>query len=103
MKKTQLNLHAVTLKAMAHPARLCIINTLLQGNSCVTTLLKCVSLSQPNISQHLAILKNAGIVQSEIEGSRRCYSLTNTKAMKRILQSLDSVHGDEKRTRAACL
>ena len=66
------------LKVCGHPVRLkllCLIHR--QGEPCVTNLWTCLGQSQPVISQHLAVLKENGIVDSSVSGNRRIYSITD--------------------------
>ncbi len=65
------------LKALAHPTRLRIVVLLSQDISCVDALRTALGLKQPNISQHLAILRGAQLVTFRREGNRVCYSLTD--------------------------
>jgi len=71
----QQNLAALA-KALAHPARIAIIQHLLQVDSCICgDLVHELPLSQPTISQHLKELKLAGIIKGNIEGSSICYCI----------------------------
>ena len=56
------------LKAMGHPIRLKIVKFLLDKPHCVCELKENLEFSQPNLSQHLKILKEAGIIESEKVG-----------------------------------
>lgn len=70
------NKTASLLKALAHPARVAIVEHLLTTQSCVCgDLVNELPLAQPTISQHLKELKNAGIVQSKTIGTTVCYCL----------------------------
>jgi DNA-binding transcriptional ArsR family regulator len=81
---SQQNHVAIILKALAHPARIAILEHLIKVNSCICgDILDVVSLSQPTISQHLKELKNAGIIQGKIEGTSVCYCL-NTDTLEFI-------------------
>lgn len=63
-------------KAFAHPARIAIIQHLLRINSCINTdLVQELGLAQATISQHLRELKDTGIIQGTIEGSRISYCI----------------------------
>ena len=65
---------AVMMKALAHPARIAIIQQLIKLNACVCgDLVDELGLAQPTISQHLKELKNAGLIQGTIEGVSICY------------------------------
>jgi DNA-binding transcriptional ArsR family regulator len=64
------------LKALAHPARLAIVEQLLDSNTCVCgDLAESLGLAQPTVSRHLKELKNAGIIRGTIEGKRVCYCI----------------------------
>lgn len=63
-------------KAIAHPARLAIIEYLLKVNSCICNdIVNELPLAQPTISQHLRELKNVGLIKGSIEGNAICYCL----------------------------
>ncbi len=66
---------AEKLKVCGHPVRLKILCLIEKQDSCVTDLWQCLDQSQPVISQHLAVLKEKGIVESDIQGNRRIYSI----------------------------
>lgn len=73
------------LKAMAHPARVAIIDYLLNTKTCICNdIVRELPLSQPTVSAHLKELKHAGIIKGEIEGTAICYCV-DEKAIK-ILQ-----------------
>ena len=65
-------------KALAHPARIAILQHLLNVNGCICgDLVEVLPLSQSTISQHLKELKKAGIITGEIEGVKTCYCINN--------------------------
>lgn len=67
---------AAVAKALGHPARIQIIRLLLERQSCIgCDIVDEVGLAQSTVSEHLRILKAAGIVTGEIERPRICYSL----------------------------
>ena len=67
---------ALVAKAFAHPARVAIIQYLLKANVCVNGhLVQELGLAQATISQHLRELKDIGIIQGTIEGSRISYCI----------------------------
>lgn len=67
---------AVLLKAMAHPARLAILEYIINANACICgDLVNELGLAQATISQHLKELKNAGLIQGTIEGVSVCYCI----------------------------
>ncbi len=60
---------ATMLKALAHPARIAILEQIIKANACICgELVDELGLAQATISQHLKELKNAGIIQGTIEG-----------------------------------
>jgi predicted transcriptional regulator len=64
------------LKAMAHPARIAILQRILASNTCICgDLVEELGLAQATISQHLKELKNVGIIQGNIEGVSVCYCI----------------------------
>jgi predicted transcriptional regulator len=67
---------AMAAKAFAHPARLAIIQYLLKANACINgDLVQELGLAQATISQHLRELKDIGIIQGTIEGSKISYCI----------------------------
>lgn len=64
------------LKALAHPARIAILQQIISANACICgDLVEELGLAQATISQHLKELKNAGIIQGTIEGVTVCYCI----------------------------
>lgn len=71
---------AMYAKAMAHPARIAILRLLLAKQACICgDIVEELPLSQSTVSQHLKELKEAGLVQGEIEGVRVCYCINQTE------------------------
>ena len=67
---------AKIIKAMAHPTRLFIVDELARtGERCVCELTEMVGVDMSTVSRHLAMLKNAGIVEDQKRGSQVYYSL----------------------------
>ena len=63
-------------KALAHPARLRILRLLLATPGCIGgDIVDAVGLAQSTVSEHLRILKAAGVITGEISGPRICYAL----------------------------
>ena len=56
---------AQVLKAMSHPIRLQMVELLLQRRMCVRSLARHFEVSEPTISVHLKVLKNAGLIVGE--------------------------------------
>lgn len=81
---------AKMLKALAHPARIAIIQHLIKINSCICgDLVEELGLAQPTISQHLKELKNSGLIQGTIEGTSLCYCI-DPKVWKQLKTTLDT-------------
>jgi ArsR family transcriptional regulator, arsenate/arsenite/antimonite-responsive transcriptional repressor len=72
----QHNKQAEFFKALGHPARLKIIYYLMAQKSCICgDIVEAIELSQPTITRHLQVLKEANIIQGTIEGNKVCYCL----------------------------
>lgn len=78
-------LHARLCKALADPKRLLIINALRDGQKSVGELTTELELSQSNVSQHLAVLRERGVVAASRDGNNVFYSLKDT----RVVEALD--------------
>lgn len=71
---------AVMTKALGHPARVRIVRLLAERQACVTgDLVAELPLAQSTISEHLRILREAGLIQGEIEGPRTSYCLNRAR------------------------
>jgi DNA-binding transcriptional ArsR family regulator len=66
-----------TLRVIAHPVRIRILEELTKGVKCVSDFGDFLDVSQPNVSQHLAILRNHGIIDYFMDGRLRCYFLVD--------------------------
>ncbi len=67
---------AMIFKALGHPARVAIVESLAKKGSCVCgEIVEELPLAQATVSQHLKELKAAGIIQGTIEGTHTCYCL----------------------------
>ena len=70
--------YARKLKVLGHPVRLKLLCAIArQDDPCVSELWVCVDQPQPVVSQHLAVLKDKGIVASEVQGNKRIYSIVD--------------------------
>lgn len=84
---------AVIMKALGHPARIAIIDYLLAVDACICgDIVNVLPLAQPTVSQHLKALKNAGLIQGNIEGNAICYCI-NEETFAQFKNSLDEVFG----------
>ena len=70
------DMHAGIFKALGHPTRLRIVRYLEDGEHTVSEIVRAVSAEQSNVSRHLALLKEAGILRSRKEGLRVFYGLS---------------------------
>ncbi len=68
MNYEEARIRAETLKALANPIRILLVNELASGDKCVRELAKVAGVDLSNISRHLAILKRAGIVSERRDG-----------------------------------
>ncbi len=67
-------------KALAHPARIAIINFLIKKKECICSdVVNELPLSQSTVSQHLKELKNAGLIKGDFDGPRVCYCIDLAK------------------------
>jgi ArsR family transcriptional regulator len=71
------NMQAEVLRALAHPRRVQILHQLAEGPADVGTLAAQLGISQPNASQHLAVMRAAGIVEVERQGRGARYRLSD--------------------------
>ena len=83
------------LRTLAHPTRLMILLALAKEMKCVGDIRELVHIPQPNVSQHLALLKESGLVISRKQGARRCYSLADAERINGILSALGSGDDDD--------
>lgn len=74
---------AELLKVLGHPARLCIVNGLLNRSGCnVSYMQGCMNIPQSTVSQHIAKLKAARIIAGERNGLEIIYKVINEDAIK---------------------
>ncbi len=73
-------------KALGHPARVAIVEHLIKVNACICgKIVDELPLAQPTVSQHLKELKNAGIIQGEVEGNSICYCI-DKRAVEKLVR-----------------
>ena len=84
---------AERLKVCGHPVRLKLLCLIEKEDACVTELWRCLNQSQPVISQHLAVLKDKGIVEAQIQGNKRIYSIADP-FVRDIIRSLEAAVED---------
>ena len=77
-------------KVLGHPARIAILQHLFKTKSCICgNLVDVIGLAQATISQHLKELKNLGIIQGSIDGTKVCYCIDqeNWRQMKTVVET----------------
>ncbi len=71
-------------KALGHPARVKIVRLLLRKNACICgDIVEELPLAQSTVSQHLKVLKEAGLIRGDVDGPRVCYCI-EPRALRRI-------------------
>jgi ArsR family transcriptional regulator len=65
------------LKIIAHPVRIKILEELTKGVRCVSDFQDFLEISQPNVSQHLSLLRTRGVIDFYIDGRLKCYFLVD--------------------------
>jgi DNA-binding transcriptional ArsR family regulator len=84
---------AITCKALSHPARLEILQTLASRGTCICgEIVDVMPLSQATVSQHLKVLKNADLITGEIDGQRSCYCI-NTRTIRELREKFGGLFG----------
>jgi DNA-binding transcriptional ArsR family regulator len=87
----QQNRLAVLLKAVAHPARIAILQHLIKAKACICgDLVGELGLAQATISQHLKELKEVGLIKGTIEGTSVCYCI-DPHTWQQVKQELDTL------------
>ncbi len=86
--------HAQLLKVLTHPTRLAILSILRDGEHCVCHMEAHLGFRQAYISQQLAILREAGLVQDRRDGWNIFYRVTDPKIYS-ILDSVQAVVGED--------
>jgi DNA-binding transcriptional ArsR family regulator len=84
------NRFAAVARALGDPKRLCVLESLAGGEASVGELATRVSCQVPNMSQHLAVLRSAGLVAARRDGSTVYYRLADPKVLEayRVLQAI---------------
>ncbi len=82
---------ATYAKALGHPARIAILRILLEHGECVCGgIVERLPLAQATVSQHLKVLKDAGLVRGEIDPPRVCYCVdpARVERLKKLIATL---------------
>jgi DNA-binding transcriptional ArsR family regulator len=83
-KQEHIELAARSLKAIAHPLRLKILCVIGEEEACVQQIVDAVGTSQSNISQHLAILREKGVLQTRKDANRVYYRVTDQRTLQLV-------------------
>ena len=86
-------LHAQVCQALADPTRIMLIYTLAEGDKSVGELAEELKLSQPNVSRHLKVLRERGMVNAARDGTNVVYSLADERVIE-ALNLMRQVLGD---------
>ncbi|HEX7172480.1 MAG TPA: metalloregulator ArsR/SmtB family transcription factor [Candidatus Limnocylindria bacterium] len=81
---------AAIARALADPKRLCVVERLADGERSVSDLSRDIGCQVPNMSQHLSVLRSAGLVKSRRDGSTVFYRLADDRVLEayRLLQQV---------------
>ncbi len=75
---------ALLCKALGHPARVKILRLLVRKNACICAdIVDELPLAQSTVSQHLKVLKDAGLIRGDVDGPRVCYCI-EPRALRRL-------------------
>lgn len=96
------NAIAAMAKALAHPARVAIIEYLIKVDSCICgDIVNELPLAQPTVSQHLKELKNAGLIKGNVDGTAICYCV-DEKALTVLQAFFEQVNSKLEKKRNKC-
>lgn len=84
-KKEQIDTAARALKAISHPLRLKILCVVSSDEVCVQDIVEAVGTSQSNISQHLGILRDKGVLQTRKDANRVYYRVADPRTLQLIV------------------
>jgi DNA-binding transcriptional ArsR family regulator len=82
MNKEIFQLHAEVCKTLSHAKRLEILNILRDAEMSVGDIVREMDIPKANVSQHLAVLRNAGILETRRDGVTIYYRISNSKVIK---------------------
>lgn len=89
-------------KALAHPARVAILQLLLKKQACVCgDIVDELPIAQSTVSQHLKELKDAGLIKGNIEGVATCYCI-DEKAWNKAVSLLSGLLGKQPLVQQSC-
>lgn len=89
-------------RALSHPARLQILQMLTCKQTCLCgEIVEELPLAQSTVSQHLKVLREAGLIKGEVEGTRSCYCLDGEN-IQRLRASMDQLFDRLERASGCC-
>ena len=89
-------------KALSHPARVAILRALAQRGTCICgEIVEVLPLAQSTVSQHLKDLKEAGLVQGEVDGTKSCYCI-DWKVLEKAWDAIKALGNDLESARKKC-
>jgi ArsR family transcriptional regulator, zinc-responsive transcriptional repressor len=91
---SRLEAAAELLKAFAHPLRLAIVLEVRNGERCVHDLVETLDAGQPLVSQHLRVLRQAGILIGRRQGREIAYSIADDHVVHIALDAVE--HANER-------
>lgn len=98
----QQNRLASLFRVLGHPARIAILQYIIDQNTCICSdLVEELGLAQATISQHLKELKNLGIIHGTIEGKSVCYCIEENM-WEQIQQEFNSFFNQDVKVRSCC-
>lgn len=91
------------LRVVAHPTRLMILTALAEHSQCVRDLNALVPIAQARLSQHMAALRKAELVECHANGPLRCYYVLRPSLVRKLIRMLCESHPPRRRSRASVL
>ncbi|MBL7925245.1 MAG: winged helix-turn-helix transcriptional regulator [Bacteroidia bacterium] len=93
---------AAYAKALAHPARVAILQLLIKRQACICgDIVEELPLSQSTVSQHLKELKAAGLIKGDIDGASICYCIDEV-AFEKAISDLNSLAENFRAAKVKC-
>jgi ArsR family transcriptional regulator len=86
---------AELLRQLGHPVRLAILEELIKGGKCVTDIRDLLEVPQPNVSQHLTVLRQHRIVDFSEDGKLRCYYLKRPTLVRALFEFISGEYPEE--------
>jgi len=87
------------LRIIAHPVRLMILESLCEGPRCVTDINALIDIPQPHLSQHIAALRGARLIDRYVNGSLRCYYILKPTLVNQLIRLISGEHSERERER----